>query len=291
MRQTLTVELLERLYHKEHKSTEEIAAELGWSSGGLQKAMHRLGIQLRKRGPPRGEHHPDWKGGKTRDRAGYVLVYCPDHPRAKLGRYVQEHRLVMEQHLGRYLEPQEVVHHKNDIRDDNRIENLQLFANNTEHLRRTLKRCPKWTEAGRQRILSAVAARKIALPEGDELIRLYREHGPKRLAKMYGCNASTVTNRVRKMGYNFRDPEDLGFGWPKRSEFVQMLYSHRPADIARHLGKSVPAVYGRMSSLGLDGYELSRIRRGLRQPATTSDQTHLERGDQESPQSSVPTTA
>ena len=68
-----------------------------------------------------------WKRGAVTD-AGYVSVHLPQHPRAgKKGRFL-EHRLVVEQHLGRWLDPQEKVHHRNAMKADNRIENLQLVT-------------------------------------------------------------------------------------------------------------------------------------------------------------------
>jgi hypothetical protein len=73
-----------------------------------------------------GENHPAWKGGRIKASDGYIYIWSPQHPnKTKMG-YVCEHRLIMEQKLGRYLLLTEIVHHINRIKDDNRIENLVL---------------------------------------------------------------------------------------------------------------------------------------------------------------------
>lgn len=63
---------------------------------------------------------------------GYVNILIDNHPRVNHKgekiRYVLEHILVMEAYLGRYLHPEENVHHINGVRDDNRIENLELWT-------------------------------------------------------------------------------------------------------------------------------------------------------------------
>jgi endogenous inhibitor of DNA gyrase (YacG/DUF329 family) len=64
---------------------------------------------------------------------GYILAYSPNHPFRDSHNYVKRSRLTMEKHLGRFLEPQEVVHHINHIRDDDRIENLMLFSDESAH--------------------------------------------------------------------------------------------------------------------------------------------------------------
>lgn len=81
-----------------------------------------------------GDKHPNWRGGKSMTDSGYILIWCPKHPFVNAYGYVREHRLVMEKHLGRYLRPDEVVHHLNEIKTDNRIENLEL-TDSSSHAR------------------------------------------------------------------------------------------------------------------------------------------------------------
>jgi len=78
-----------------------------------------------------GKDNPNWKGGKT-NHNGYKMIHCVDHPRVtgKTSKYIMEHILVMEEYLRRCLVEDEHVHHKNGIKNDNRIENLELWTTN-----------------------------------------------------------------------------------------------------------------------------------------------------------------
>ncbi len=69
-----------------------------------------------------GEDSPGWKGGITYHKKGYLMRLVPGR------KYVFEHILVMEESLGRRLLKGENVHHRNGIKDDNRLENLELWT-------------------------------------------------------------------------------------------------------------------------------------------------------------------
>ena len=84
-----------------------------------RRCAYALGNTKRGRS---GAANAKWKGGVKSHSSGYVREWVDGRG------YVLQHRLVMEQALGRPLAPGENVHHKNGIRDDNRPENLELWV-------------------------------------------------------------------------------------------------------------------------------------------------------------------
>ena len=137
--------------------------EQGWKTGDIackygidyRLVHHRIQQEGIPYVPSRsGRYNGGWKGGRQHS-GNYVYVYCPDHPFAKKNGCVLESRLMMELKLGRYLRPEEVVHHKQGF--DNHPDNLEVFETNGAHLAATLKgKIPRWTPEGRRRILEAV---------------------------------------------------------------------------------------------------------------------------------------
>lgn len=135
----------------------EIARRIGANERHVRAFLDARQIPRSRSFASHGPKNPAWKGGRIVTTQGYVKLWVPNHPDCNKAGYVWEHRLVMEAMIGRRLLPKEVVHHKNKKPADNRPENLQLFSENSEHLRQELKgQCPKWSPEGYERIQKGV---------------------------------------------------------------------------------------------------------------------------------------
>lgn len=111
-------------YEELRKYQSEIAKEENVAQSVISRWMKRFGIESRGKGTRR-----ENKYNRIGTR-GYRRLYKPDYPQKN--DYVKKARLIMEKKLGRYLTPQEIVHHRDLDKLNDNIENLQLMSN-SEH--------------------------------------------------------------------------------------------------------------------------------------------------------------
>lgn len=119
-------------YEEKKLSTNQIAKICHCCTAYVCRWLKKFGIKPRQFNFYSGKRHSCWKGG-VKINTGYKMIWSPGHPFATKAGYVCEHRLVMEKHLGRYLTREEIIHHINGNKQDNRLDNLMLFPTNKAH--------------------------------------------------------------------------------------------------------------------------------------------------------------
>lgn len=127
--------ILEKYDNGKGEFVRRIADELGVYHQVVANCLKKHGVEVIWRsGVPFGAKNHKWRGGRRKSGKVMLVKAPPGHPTARSDGYIAEHRLVMEQKLGRYLKPEEVVHHKNTDSMDNRPDNLELYGCNGDHI-------------------------------------------------------------------------------------------------------------------------------------------------------------
>lgn len=126
----------------------ELALMIGCSAKYVQNVLNSHNVERLNRGARHGELNPAYKFGRIIDNDGYAHIPAPaDHPYARKSGRIAEHRHIVEQHLGRYLEPHEVVDHIDGLHLHNDPSNLRVFESNAHHLHATiLGKTPNWSK-------------------------------------------------------------------------------------------------------------------------------------------------
>lgn len=120
-----------------------------WNKGLHWADKIKKKISNSKKGKQKGSYNPNWKGGEIY-RNGYIKILEHEHPHSNKKGYIKRSILVVEKKLGRYLKDNEIVHHKNGIKTDDRSSNLIVLGDSEHKSYHALRRKRnEWTQVFR----------------------------------------------------------------------------------------------------------------------------------------------
>lgn len=127
---------------EDKRTKPEIAESLGISTDTVTSVIRAFDLPRTKSEWTKRERHPNWKGG-YKSYHGYIRVRVYDHPYAASDGYIPLHRKLVEDRLGRYLKPDEIVHHIDGDKSNNELSNLMVLSPSDHFVRTKLcKKCP-----------------------------------------------------------------------------------------------------------------------------------------------------
>lgn len=144
--------------------------------------------------------------GRKRTPLGYVQLCIKQHPYASVDGYVMEHRVVMEKKMGRFLMSDEIIHHLNEVKHDNRISNLEVMGRE-EHIK-LHHTGAKRSEETRRLMSKKMKARIKNKKEhpfykdvDDELSKLYKKGvNNTEIARRLNVTRQTVRRKILYLG-------------------------------------------------------------------------------------------
>ena len=168
----------------------ELAKEFNVSNTTIKNYLKRNNITLRNPNKEMSRYgktrildkNPFWNGGKTKRPDGYVMINIGGNNR------MLEHRYVLEQKLGRKLKDNEVAHHINGIKHDNRPENLEVMTLSNHSIYH-----------GKQRIETKTHNSYKHISKRDMEILLKQGKTRKEITKKYEISDRTFYNKLDKL--------------------------------------------------------------------------------------------
>lgn len=165
---------------------------------GVNRFCSRSCSSKATRTPPvmRGAENPSWKGGGTKSGNGYWYLLQPSHHRAHKSGYVKRATVVLEKTLGRFLEPDEVAHHKDKNKENDSPDNLAcmtIVAHNQHHAGER----PRRAEV---RQPSHPNNRRYIWPSDVALVEMWSKMSLREIAAVIGCSHKSVERRLKQRG-------------------------------------------------------------------------------------------